>query len=263
MTEQPGSQFAGLLRHLRTEARLTQEELAEAAGLSPRSVSDLERGINRTARKETAGLLAGALGVAGPARELFVAAARGRAPVADVLAAVQEAAPGAAPAAASRTLPRDTASFTGRERELARLLEELAPAAVGRRVVGIHALDGMAGIGKTTLAVHAAHRLATATSARRPPTCVRRWRFTSASASRRPGASSKRSTTTTWHPIRPSSLESPVMTRSPGHEAGTPRVLGWVAADYSVAIAVSMSRRAARRAGPMLASTPAAAVARM
>ena len=36
--------FAALLRKLRTEARLTQEELAEAAGLSSRSVSDLERG---------------------------------------------------------------------------------------------------------------------------------------------------------------------------------------------------------------------------
>ena len=46
--------FAGLLRQFRAEARLTQEELAEAAGLSPRSVSDLERGINRTARKDTA-----------------------------------------------------------------------------------------------------------------------------------------------------------------------------------------------------------------
>lgn len=42
--------FAGLLRQFRTEARLTQEELAEAAGVSPRSVSDLERGINRTAQ---------------------------------------------------------------------------------------------------------------------------------------------------------------------------------------------------------------------
>jgi transcriptional regulator with XRE-family HTH domain len=38
-----GLNFAELLRQLRTEARLTQEELAEAAGLSPRSVSDLER----------------------------------------------------------------------------------------------------------------------------------------------------------------------------------------------------------------------------
>ena len=60
--------FAGLLRQLRVEADLTQEELAAAASLSPRSVSDLERGINRTARRDTARLLAGALGLAGPAQ---------------------------------------------------------------------------------------------------------------------------------------------------------------------------------------------------
>jgi transcriptional regulator with XRE-family HTH domain len=52
VAEQPSLPFAGLLRQLRAEANLTQEELAEAAGLSPRSVSDLERGINRTARRE-------------------------------------------------------------------------------------------------------------------------------------------------------------------------------------------------------------------
>ncbi len=160
MAEQAGPEFAALLRQLRAEAKLTQEELAEAAGLSPRSVSDLERGINRTARKDTAGLLAGALGLAEPARTLFVAAARGRGPTAEVLAAAHEAAPGAAAAAASRTLPRDTASFTGRERELARLLEDLTAGAADGQVTGIHAIDGMAGIGKTALAVHAAHRLA-------------------------------------------------------------------------------------------------------
>ena len=42
---------------------MTQEELAEAAGVSPRSVSDLEWGINRTAHKDTARLLAGTLGL--------------------------------------------------------------------------------------------------------------------------------------------------------------------------------------------------------
>ncbi len=70
MAEQPGLSFAGLLRRLRDDAGLTQEELAEAASLSPRSVSDLERGVNLTARHETARLLAGALGraAAGPVR---------------------------------------------------------------------------------------------------------------------------------------------------------------------------------------------------
>ena len=160
MEEQPGLGFAGLLRQLRAEAGLTQEELAEAAGLSPRSVSDLERGIHRTARKDTALLLAGALGLAEPARVPFVAAARGRGPTAEVLAAVRGEAPGAAAAVATRMLPRDTASFTGRQAELTQLLSELEGLAAGGGVVGIHAIDGMAGIGKTTFAVHAAHQLA-------------------------------------------------------------------------------------------------------
>jgi tetratricopeptide (TPR) repeat protein/transcriptional regulator with XRE-family HTH domain len=156
---EPGLSFAGLLRQLRAEAKLTQEELAEAAGLSPRSVSDLERGINRTAHKDTALLLAGALGLAEPVRALFVAVARGKAPAAEVLAARQAVAPGAFAAAATRSLPRDIASFIGRQTELSRLLETLAGPAAGGGVVGIHAIDGMAGIGKTTFAVHAAHQL--------------------------------------------------------------------------------------------------------
>src|SRR5499427_215219 len=160
VVEEPALTFAGLLRQLRAEARLTQEELAEAAGLSPRSVSDLERGINRTARKETAVLLAGALGLPGAVAELFVAAARGRGAAAEVLAARDSASPGVFAAAATRALPRDIASFTGRQTELVRLLRATEGPVANRGVVGIHAIDGMAGIGKTTFAVHAAHRLA-------------------------------------------------------------------------------------------------------
>jgi len=160
VAEQPALSFAALLRQLRAEARLTQEELAEAASLSPRSVSDLERGISRTAHKETARLLAGALGLAGPVRDLFVAAARGKAPPADVLAARQRVTPGAFTAAATRALPRDAAAFTGRGAELTQLLGTIDGLAVNGGVVGIHAIDGMAGIGKTTFAVHAAHLLA-------------------------------------------------------------------------------------------------------
>jgi transcriptional regulator with XRE-family HTH domain len=52
VAEQRALSFAELLRRLRTDAGFTQEELAEAAGVSPRSISDLERGIHRTARKE-------------------------------------------------------------------------------------------------------------------------------------------------------------------------------------------------------------------
>src|SRR6201984_1247189 len=98
MAEQLALGFGDLIRQLRAEAGLTQEELAEAAGLSPRSVSDLERGINRTARKDTAELLAGALDLAEPARSLCVAAARGRVRAEEVLAALGEAAAPEGPA---------------------------------------------------------------------------------------------------------------------------------------------------------------------
>jgi hypothetical protein len=68
----------------------------------------------------TAVLLADALNLPDPVRSLFIAAALGRVAAAEVLAAMQGQA--TSPAAATRTLPRDTASFIGRERELARLL---------------------------------------------------------------------------------------------------------------------------------------------
>jgi transcriptional regulator with XRE-family HTH domain len=140
---EPALSFAGLLRLLRTEARLTQEELAEAAGVSPRSVSDLERGISRTARKDTARRLAEALNLTGPEHEVFVAAARGRASAAEVLAARSNAAPAAFAAVATRGLPGDFASFTGRYAELDHLLQALRQAAAdGVVVVVIHTGSG-------------------------------------------------------------------------------------------------------------------------
>jgi transcriptional regulator with XRE-family HTH domain len=140
---EPELSFAGLLRQLRAEAKLTQEELAEAAGVSAGSVSALERGITRTAHKDTGVLLAGALNLPEPVRGLFVAVARGKALPAEVLAA-RQAGPGAF-AAATRALPRDIAAFTGRQAELSRLMGTLAAAAAaGGGVVGIHAIDGMA-----------------------------------------------------------------------------------------------------------------------
>jgi tetratricopeptide (TPR) repeat protein/transcriptional regulator with XRE-family HTH domain len=144
--------FAGLLRQLRTQAGLSQEELAEAAGVGVRTVSDLERGVALTARKDTARLLADALNLSGATRASFEAVARGR------------AAPGVSPAsggvaAATRALPRDIGSFTGRQLELRQLVGLTARSSLPG-VVGIHAIGGMAGIGKTALAVHAAHQLA-------------------------------------------------------------------------------------------------------
>ena len=143
--------FAVLLRQLRSEAGLTQEELAASALLSPRTVSDLERGVARTARKETAGLLADALHLTGSARAEFEAVARGR--------AVPGGAGAGGEAVAPRMLPRDIASFTGRQQELQELVDGAIGAAESGGVVGIYAVGGMAGIGKTALAVHAAYRM--------------------------------------------------------------------------------------------------------
>ena len=150
MAEQPALGFAGLLRQLRAEAGLTQEELAEAAGLSPRSVSDLERGINRTARKDTAVLLGGALGLAEPVRTLFVAAARGLVPAAEVLGAVRGARPRV------WNIPARNPGFTGRDDLLAEVREQLL---AGDKAV-VQALRGMGGVGKTQLAAEYAHRFA-------------------------------------------------------------------------------------------------------
>ena len=60
---EPPAGFGSVLRGLRREARLTQEELAEAAGLSVRAVAYLERGAVSTPQKETVRLLADALGL--------------------------------------------------------------------------------------------------------------------------------------------------------------------------------------------------------
>jgi WD40 repeat protein/transcriptional regulator with XRE-family HTH domain len=164
MAQQTALGFAGLLRQLRAEAKLTQEELAQAASLSPRSVSDLERGINRTARKDTAELLAGALGLPEPARAAFVAAARGRAPAADVLTAVRGAAGAAAsdgPAASGDPVwsgcpylglmpfeERDARVFYGRGELADQLVRRLAERLDG---TGMLLVAGESGAGKSSL----------------------------------------------------------------------------------------------------------------
>ena len=153
--EEATSGLAGLLRQLRAGAGLTQQELAKAAGVSPRSVSDLERGINHTARQDTAVRLAGALGLAEPVRSLFVAAALGRIPAAQVLAARRGQAPGGSPASAGGMhgfVPALT-SFVGRAgpvREVAGLLDR------GRLVT----VTGPGGTGKTRLAAEVARQVA-------------------------------------------------------------------------------------------------------
>ena len=67
-----------------------------------------------------------------------------------------------APSAPSRqySLPPDTAAFTGRHEEVHYITAALTGAASTGGVVAIQAIDGMPGVGKTALAVHAAHLVA-------------------------------------------------------------------------------------------------------
>jgi transcriptional regulator with XRE-family HTH domain len=167
MAKQPAAGFAELLQRFRVRAGMTQDELATAAEISPRTVSDLERGINRTARKDTAVLLAAALALAGHELEQFLAVARGR-PTAAGRAAWAEAAAealepvlGGAPATADGSHDDSGASnlgwldsavtgnFVGRQRELGVLGEAWSRATAGHRVLTL--VGGEPGIGKTAL----------------------------------------------------------------------------------------------------------------
>jgi predicted ATPase len=125
--------FAAALYAQRRAAGLTQEELAARAGLGVRTVRELERGRVGRPQRGTVNLLADALALTGPARQAFVSAAMASRGV--------ESATGALPPAME---------LIGRSTDLAEL-----DALLG--TVGVITLVGLAGVGKTCLAVAAAH----------------------------------------------------------------------------------------------------------
>lgn len=136
----PPSSDAGLLvRRHRREAGMTQEELAERAGISARAVSDIERGIRTSIYRDTAERLASALGLDSRQRDELIDASR-RTPDRPVQLGRLPAVP-------------PTPLF-GREQDLARLTTLVNG---GARFV---TLTGPPGVGKSRLALEAAHSLA-------------------------------------------------------------------------------------------------------
>ncbi|GIJ57174.1 helix-turn-helix domain-containing protein [Virgisporangium aurantiacum] len=137
--------FADLLRRYRLAGRLTQEALADRAGVSARSVRELEHG--RTPRPSSVERLAAALDLTGGVRDEFVRAGTAR------YRPRRTPAPPAVPA--PHQLPADLPDFVGRTGELAEIEAALRDA----RVVVV---SGPPGVGKTALAVHVGNRVADA-----------------------------------------------------------------------------------------------------
>ncbi|SCG72090.1 ATP-binding protein [Micromonospora humi] len=139
-----------LLRRHRIGVGLTLEQLAEASGVSGRTISDVERGISRAPRARTVAALADGLRLDPAERSELLAAARaGRR-----RAAAPE--PAAAPGSA---MPRGLPDFTGRRRELDAIVGWAGGARVGEPAPVV-LVTGSPGLGKTSLAVRAAGELA-------------------------------------------------------------------------------------------------------
>jgi predicted ATPase len=138
--------FADLLLDLRVQAGLSQEELAERAGLSVRTIRELEAGRVARPRKDSVRLLSEGLGLRDGDAGRFLAAA-GHAAVRPVIA-VADPAPTGLRWRGTRPIPD---GLVGREPELLELEQLLRQ----NRLV---TLVGPGGVGKTELALAAADR---------------------------------------------------------------------------------------------------------
>ncbi|MEU4251905.1 helix-turn-helix domain-containing protein [Amycolatopsis sp. NPDC026612] len=136
-----GPSLGRLLREHRSGVGWTIEELAHRAGVSPRTVSDLERDRVRRPQRRTLTAVLDALGLAAADRDLVRRTA-----------GVDRSPPGPCP------MPAPPPHFTGR-RDARDAIRALAGAdTAGPAPVAV--VTGQPGVGKTALALHVAHELA-------------------------------------------------------------------------------------------------------
>nr|MDT0661664.1 helix-turn-helix domain-containing protein [Micromonospora sp. DSM 115978] len=159
--QQRRDQFGDLLRNLRLGLGLTQEALAEASGSSVRGIREMERG-RVSPQRRTVAALADALKLEGAQRERLVELARrvpqpppGQKPSAVPVESAAVVVPG--------ELPAPVPDLAGRSDVLTRLAELAAGVVAGQTGgAAVAVLHGPPGIGKTSIAVTAGHRLGAA-----------------------------------------------------------------------------------------------------
>jgi predicted ATPase/DNA-binding XRE family transcriptional regulator len=139
------------LRRHRELAGLSQEQLAERAGLSTKAIAALERGRRQRPHPHTIDLLAKALGLEGEERRALLAAALGSAVSVPLSVGAPPGTVRLLPSrvAPTHNLPLQLTSFVGREKELAEVRRLL-------QATRLLTVTGTGGSGKTRLALQLA-----------------------------------------------------------------------------------------------------------
>jgi predicted ATPase/DNA-binding XRE family transcriptional regulator len=141
MTHTIASAFAELLRQCRIDAGLSQEALAETAGISVNAVSAYERGLRLAPRRKTIASLMDALKLSDERRVEF-----------ETVAGARYAAVSTTEVETRHNLPWQPTSFVGRHEEV----EEISRLLDRHRLVTV---TGSGGIGKTRTSLEVAARL--------------------------------------------------------------------------------------------------------